>query len=319
MKGLYSVFILIMMGFLLVSCTIPHASDTSSNYESLEQTAIVHITQTFEAMPSNTPTFTPVPTETPLPTATELPVPTENTDGLMITRNGSDPENESNFSEDLMITRNNINSETNTSEYTEDFLITRIESMQFEPTKTPEPTATVYFPDKADFVSVLPSPNQFVPNQRFYLTWQIKNIGTTTWSGKYRFYYSDGIQLADQSSYSITQTVSPGEILTINLPATAPAAEGTYQTTWTLENPDGIPFYYIYYTTIVGDRTFITQVPELNPTSTPSGLEWMCSDPERSKIQGDGCVAYCSSDTVEWMNSNGLECFANGERVKYEN
>ena len=103
MKGLYSVFILVMMGFLLVSCTIPHASDTSSNYESLEQTAIVHITQTFEAMPSNTPTFTPAPTETPLPTATELPVPTENTDGLMITRNGSAPENESNFTEDLMI------------------------------------------------------------------------------------------------------------------------------------------------------------------------------------------------------------------------
>lgn len=319
MKRLYSVFILFTMGLFCVSCTIPHASDTTSNYESLEQTAIVHITQTFEAMPSNTPTFTPVPTDTPVPTATELPISNEDLNELLITRNDYSSNSESDISEELMITRKDSYSGTNPSEYSEDYLITRIESMQSIVTDTPEPTATVYFPDKADFISALPSPNQFVPNQRFYLTWQIKNIGTTTWSGKYKFYYSDGIQLADQSSYSITQTIAPGEILTVSLPATAPASEGTYQTTWTLQNPDGIPFYYIYYTTIVGDKTFITQVPELNPTSTPSGLEWMCSDSERSKIQGDGCVAYCSAETVEWMNNNGLECYANGERVKNEN
>ena len=86
---------------------------------------------------------------------------------------------------------------------------------------------------------------------------------------------------------------------------------------WILENPDGIPFYYINYVTIVGERTFITDVPELNPTETPSSLEWMCSDAERSRIQGDGCVSYCSESTVYQMELNGKACYANGERIIY--
>ena len=267
----------IIAGIFAASCSMPKPTNPEEEYKIIEQTAAAHITQTIEAMPTATPTFTPVPTDTPEPTPTNIPIPTE------------DPN---------------------------DYLITRMEDI---PTMVPpEPTATVFFPDKADFVSVLPSPNQFVPNQHFYLTWQIKNTGTTTWSGKYRFYYSNGIQLADQASYTIPENVEPGGIMTIMMPATAPSSEGTYQTTWTLENPDGIPFYYVYYTTIVGDQTFITEVPELNPTATPSSLDWMCSNADRSLIQGDGCATYCSVDVVKQMNQNGYDCFVNGEKVVYE-
>ena len=134
------------------------------DYKMLEQTAMIRITQTFEAMPTATPTFTPVPTNTPEPTATNTPEPT--------------PTEE----EEFLIERNTI-----------------------EPSPTPiTPTATVYFPDKADFVAVLPSPNQFLPGQRFNLTWQIKNVGTSNWSGKYTFRYNEGVQLADQSEYMIS-------------------------------------------------------------------------------------------------------------------
>ena len=197
----------------------------------------------------------------------------------------------------------------------EEMLIERIE-VQDSPTPIP-PTATVYFPDKADFVSALPSPNQFVPDQHFYLTWQLKNVGTSNWSGKYSFRYSDGIKLADQDSYAINEVIEPGGTLTITLPATAPDTEGTYQTTWELVNPDGIPFYYLSYVTIVGDRTFITAVPELNPTATPSSLSWMCSDAERSRIQGEGCRDYCLPDVIVQMELEGLTCYADGESVNY--
>ena len=209
---------------------------------------------------------------------------------------------------------------TNTPEPTatfEEMLIERIE-IQDSPTPIP-PTATVYFPDKADFVSALPSPNQFVPNQHFYLTWQLKNIGTSNWSGKYSFHYSEGIRLADQDSYGINEVIEPGGTLTVTLPATAPDAEGTYKTTWVLVNPEGIPFYYLSYVAIVGDRTFITAAPELNPTATPSALSWMCSDPERSLIQGDGCRDFCLPETVLQMGIEGLTCYADGESVNYGN
>ena len=265
-----------LLGGVLTSCSLFHTPDQSVDYKEIELTAAVHITQTFEALPTNTPTFTPEPTNTPEPTATEIPTATE------------EPEK---------------------------FLISRIEEIPTE--VPPEPTATVYFPDKADFVSALPSPNQFTPNQHFYLTWQLKNTGTSTWSGKYHFHYSDGVRLADQSSYEINEIIDPGGILSITMPATAPDSLGTYKTTWVLENPDGIPFYYINYVTIVGDQTYITAAPELNPTGTPSSFEWMCSDPERSRIQGDGCTGFCSEDTVIQMEINGKACYANGERVTY--
>lgn len=268
-KRIFIAFVIFLFGIIITSCSVFHTPEQTVDYKIIEQTAAMHITQTFEALPTATSTFTPEPTKTPEPTATEIPTPTD------------EPE---------------------------EFLITRNEEVPTE--VPPEPTATVHFPDKADFVAALPSPNQFVPNQHFYLTWQLKNIGTSTWSGKYRFYYSDGIQLLDQSSYEISDVVEPGGILTVTMPATAPGTEGTYKTTWILENPDGIPFYYINYVTIVGERTFITDVPELNPTETPSSLEWMCSDPERSRIQGDGCIGYCSEST-------GKTCYANGEIISY--
>ena len=276
-KSVFYIFILYAVLFLS-SCSLLNTPKTEIDYSILEKTAAMRITQTYEALPTATSTFTPVPTNTPEPTATEVPTATEIPEELFITRKEEEP--------------------------------TEI---------PPEPTATIVFPDKADFAAALPSPNQFLPNQHFYLTWQLKNTGTTTWSGKYKFYYSDGIQLSDQTSYSITENVGPGEILTITMPATAPGSEGTYKTTWVLENPDGIPFYWVNYVTIVGDKTFITQVPELNPTATPSDLEWMCSDAGRSQIQGDGCASYCSDVIVKELNQKGMNCYAFGEIIIYGN
>ena len=278
-RKLFSLIAIFLTGMMISSCSLFHTPDKEAvDYKTIEQTAAMQLTETFEAIPTETPTFTPEPTSTNTPEPTATDVPTP--------------------TEDLS-----------------DMLITHRDAPA---TEIPhEPTATVYFPDKADFVSALPSPNQFTPNQHFYLTWQLKNSGTSTWSGKYRFHYSDGIHLAEQDSYEINELVEPGGILSVTMPAAAPGDMGTYKTTWVLENPDGIPFYYVNYVTIVGDQTYITAAPELNPTGTPSSLDWMCSDPERSRIQGDGCYEYCSADTVTQMEMNGKACYANGERVNY--
>lgn len=244
-------FFIMMIAAASAGCSVLSPKEAPVDYKMLEQTAIAHITQTFEAMPTATETFTPVPTSTPVPTDTPEPTATE--------------------PEENLIARPNEGDDSGNNEY----MLTR----PTDPvTPAPaEPTATVYFPDKADFVAALPSPNQFVPDQHFYLTWQIKNVGTSTWSGKYKFYHSSGIQLADQDSYSITDIVEPGGTLTITMPATSPGEEGTYSTVWTLENPNGIPFYYLNFVAIVGDRTFITAVPELEPTATRAVAKRICT------------------------------------------
>lgn len=175
------------------------------------------------------------------------------------------------------------------------------------------PTSSSVNPYQVEFVWVDPYPNQFYPNQKFTLTWQLKNIGTATWSGKYRFYHRNGIQLADQSSYTINDVIAPGAILTISMPATSPEVFGTYQTEWALANPEGVEFYYVYYTANVGENTFITTQPSQS-TSTPNSLYWMCSDSNRSIIQGNGCEEFCRLNS-NTLSLNGLKCYSFGEQV----
>lgn len=172
------------------------------------------------------------------------------------------------------------------------------------------PTNSIINPYQVEFISAEPSPNQFTPGQKFTLTWRLKNIGTATWSGKYIFAFNNkGIQLADQSAYPINAVVAPGETLVISMPATAPSDYGTYQTEWSFSTPEGIRFYYVYYSVIVGDTTFITSEPSV--TVTPSTLSWMCTDAERSNIQGSGCEEFCSINKLT-LNNNGLICYAFG-------
>lgn len=233
-------FLILLFICLMAGCTANTSNQDSVDFAVLEQTAFVQITQTWEARP--TKTFTPEPTDTeepvlPIQRPTETPVTADEPE--MITRGSDDEE------ADKMISR-------------------QVEAADV-PTEVPptaEPTATVYFPDHAQYISVLPSPNYFKANQKFYLTWEIKNTGTSTWSGKYKVYHSSGAPLADSETYQIDTPVEPGSVLKLSLPATAPENEGEFDTTWSIENPDGIVFYNVYYHFIVGDVTYITAVPD---------------------------------------------------------
>lgn len=174
-------------------------------------------------------------------------------------------------------------------------------------------TSSAVYPYAVEFISSSPYPNQFLPGQKFTLTWQFKNTGTTNLSWKTRFYHQNGIQLADQSSYSIDQSVEPGDTLTISMPATAPAEHGTHKTEWVFQDPNGIIFFTVYYLAIVGDQSFITDEPG-SPTSTPNSLYWMCSDPNRSNIQGNGCTEYCRLNGGSMLQS-GVSCYSMGVQV----
>lgn len=169
-------------------------------------------------------------------------------------------------------------------------------------------------PYKAEVASISPFPNQFLPGQKFTWTISLKNIGSTTWSGKYGFSYSKGVQLANSSSVQIDTVTPPGGILTLNLPATAPDQLGTHQSEWKLTRPDGVAFFYIYYNAIVGDTTFITSEPNAPATQTPNTLEWMCSDAGRSNIQQAGCEEFCRTNAAV-MLSKGKPCYSYGNQI----
>ncbi len=212
------------------------------------------------------------------------------------------------------------NTETPSPEPTLTFTVAPTDTISV-PVSQDTATSAVVNPYKAEVIGVFPSPNQFTPGQTFVLSWQIKNTGTAVWSGKYSFKHTDGIQLASSDSAPISDVIEPGNVLTLSLNAAAPTDYGDYKTTWTLYTPEGIPFFYVYYNLTVGDKSYITSLPSVstitptpNGTMTPSSLQWMCGDLERSKIQGSGCEQFCNSYGYSLRSSNE-DCYVNGNLV----
>jgi len=117
------------------------------------------------------------------------------------------------------------------------------------PTSNPAPTA-VTAPisstcvDSAMFISdvTIPDNTVFTPNAPFTKTWRLKNTGTCTWDGNYLVAYISGSTMSQQPGYWIVsqgQTVSPGQMLDVNVGMTSPVENGNYASYWGLKKLDG--------------------------------------------------------------------------------
>jgi hypothetical protein len=82
----------------------------------------------------------------------------------------------------------------------------------------------------------------FGPGVIFTKTWEIKNTSTCTWDANYRIVFWNGDVLGGAYYYNLPQVVAPGQTLPISLVLTAPKTEGTYNSEWMLQTPDGINF-----------------------------------------------------------------------------
>jgi hypothetical protein len=89
----------------------------------------------------------------------------------------------------------------------------------------------------------VPDGTQFAPNTGFIKTWRIKNTGTCTWDNRYRLIHHAGSLLgAISSTLPLPGNVAPGQSIDLSLSLVSPAAEGSYQSDWLLQNPQGQPF-----------------------------------------------------------------------------
>jgi len=150
--------------------------------------------------------------------------------------------------------------------------------------------------DKGEWVSQSPTDNTVVdPNYQFDMVWFVKNTGTTTWTKDYKLRYYVGDRFTDRNEFIFPESVSPGQTGRLVADATAPSTKGTYKTTFVLTNKDGVNFYVVDATIIVGSSSEATSVA--GQTSTPNSLAWMCIDKDRSDIQGEGCQAWCDANT----------------------
>ena len=87
----------------------------------------------------------------------------------------------------------------------------------------------------------IPDNTVMTPGQEFTKTWKIKNTGSCTWGEGYKLIYSYGDKMSGVAQ-ALTAAIAPGQEVDVSVQFTAPNLPGTYFSSWTLQNPKGIPF-----------------------------------------------------------------------------
>jgi ABC-type amino acid transport substrate-binding protein/heat shock protein HslJ len=138
-------------------------------------------------------------------------------------------------------------------------------------TPTPLPTATaVPCINDMKFVADLnlndnnmQSPPIIPAGQSFNKGWRIQNTGTCTWDANYKLVYVGGntpqSQMGGQPT-AIVGTVAPNQQYDIYVNFVAPLQPGTYQSFWSMRNPQNTTF---------GDRIWLGVTVPTPATSTP--------------------------------------------------
>ena len=81
----------------------------------------------------------------------------------------------------------------------------------------------------------VPDGTVFSPGAYFTKIWRVKNIGSCTWSTRYKLVYDDGAEM-DGSTISIPESVSPGETVDLVVNLQAPDKKGNYTGYWMLKS-----------------------------------------------------------------------------------
>ncbi len=110
--------------------------------------------------------------------------------------------------------------------------------------------------DTATFIKeTYPDYSVLTPGEKFIKTWDVKNIGTSTWNMNYVLVVETTPQndaLGSPAEINFPQETQPGNTVTLSVSLTAPATSGTYSVYWKLENDRGETFG------VDGDRVWVT-------------------------------------------------------------
>jgi hypothetical protein len=90
-----------------------------------------------------------------------------------------------------------------------------------------------------------PDNSEVVPGASFVKTWQVQNLGPSTWNKNYRLIFGwggVGTNWKTTAASYFTTTVLPGEKLEISVTLKAPTEAGTYSAAFRLQNDQGYNF-----------------------------------------------------------------------------
>jgi hypothetical protein len=105
----------------------------------------------------------------------------------------------------------------------------------------------------------------FAPGETFTITWQLKNVGTSTWSVAYLLRFYSGDTFGASQEIPLGRVIAPGQILDISIPMKAPTRPGDYRTDWVLANESRSNFKQPVFLKIT---VAAPATPTLTPTAT---------------------------------------------------
>lgn len=130
-------------------------------------------------------------------------------------------------------------------------------------------TAEVTVLDKAQWVSQsIQDGTRFTPGQSFTMTWQIKNVGPTTWTSGYRLRFYSGNAFGAPNEVALGRDVLPNETIDITVQMKAPATEGEYRSDWVMSNETLRNFNQPVFLKIIVARATATPTATVTPTET---------------------------------------------------
>ena len=107
------------------------------------------------------------------------------------------------------------------------------------------------------------------PTRKFTKTWDVRNVGTCTWTPAYRLVFYNGKHMDGPNYVYFGQSVPPGGHIFLSVDLLTPAAPGPWEGEWVLEAPDGTMFGVSGVNGVFPLRVYIIVIGTLTPTPTP--------------------------------------------------
>jgi len=151
-----------------------------------------------------------------------------------------------------------------------------------QPTSTPgtQATSPSGCTNRATYIDDITYPDgaEVSSGEVFTKTWKMMNSGTCNWTSSYKivFISSDGITAPTETPLTTGIEVPAGAQININVPLTAPDADGTYTAYFKFQAPDGTVFGIntdgasSFYVKIKVVKLASTPTATISPTPTPT-------------------------------------------------
>lgn len=156
-------------------------------------------------------------------------------------------------------------------------------------TLAPTSTATLTAPSATPTLSVSGTPGEettnraewvsqsvadgtvFTPGESFTITWQLRNVGTSTWTTDYLFRFFSGNAFGAPEEIPLGQEVAPGQTVDISVSMTAPNTPGEYRSDWVMADESASNFNQpVFLEITVANPATATATPTVAPSASPT-------------------------------------------------